>query len=137
MAIWLNENTKVITQGITGKAGGFHTGRCIAYGTNFVGGVTPGKSGQTYKDEDGGELPIFDTVQAEIDAAREALEKRRQEVEAILRKSAELIEKDGFEEAVPLLRGGLDLEPGKEALEALFRPTSLTCGRPGRLVLGL
>ncbi|MHC4391411.1 MAG: succinate--CoA ligase subunit alpha, partial [Planctomycetota bacterium] len=43
-------------------AGGFHPGRCIAYGTNFVGGVTPGKSGQTYTDEAGGELPIFDTV---------------------------------------------------------------------------
>jgi len=47
----------VITQGITGKAGKFHTEQCIAYGTHFVGGVTPGKGGQTIFN-----LPVFDTV---------------------------------------------------------------------------
>lgn len=47
----------MITQGITGKAGKFHTEQCIAYGSHFVGGVTPGKGGQTLFD-----LPIFDTV---------------------------------------------------------------------------
>jgi succinyl-CoA synthetase alpha subunit len=58
MSILINKKTKVITQGITGKAGKFHTEQCIAYGSNFVGGVTPGKGGQSILD-----LPIFDTVQ--------------------------------------------------------------------------
>lgn len=57
MAILINKNTKVITQGITGKAGKFHTEQCMAYGSNFVGGVTPGKGGQEVLG-----LPIFDTV---------------------------------------------------------------------------
>lgn len=57
MAILVNKNTKVITQGITGKSGSFHTEQCIAYGTRFVGGVTPGKGGQTFLN-----LPVFDTV---------------------------------------------------------------------------
>lgn len=57
MSILANKNTKVITQGITGKAGSFHTEQCIAYGTQFVGGVTPGKGGQTFLN-----LPVFDTV---------------------------------------------------------------------------
>lgn len=57
MAILVNKATKVITQGITGKAGSFHTKQCMAYGTNFVGGVTPGKGGQDIFG-----LPIFNTV---------------------------------------------------------------------------
>ncbi len=65
MAILVNKNTKVITQGITGKAGKFHTEQCIEYGTRFVGGVVPGKGGQSIFD-----LPIFDTVKE----AREAIQ---------------------------------------------------------------
>src|ERR1700722_18839143 len=57
MSILINKNTKVITQGITGKSGKFHTEQCIAYGSKFVGGVTPGKGGQSILN-----LPIFDTV---------------------------------------------------------------------------
>lgn len=57
MSILINKQTKVITQGITGKAGRFHTEQCIAYGSCFVGGVTPGKGGQTLFD-----IPVFDTV---------------------------------------------------------------------------
>lgn len=57
MSILVNKNSKVITQGITGKAGRFHTEQCIAYGSKFVGGVTPGKSGEKIFD-----LPVFDTV---------------------------------------------------------------------------
>jgi succinyl-CoA synthetase alpha subunit len=57
MAILAHRGTRVITQGITGKAGSFHTEQCMAYGTQFVGGVTPGKGGQTFLG-----LPVFDTV---------------------------------------------------------------------------
>ncbi len=57
MSILVNKNTKVITQGITGKAGRFHTEMCVKYGTHMVGGVTPGKGGEEIF-----HLPIFDTV---------------------------------------------------------------------------
>lgn len=57
MSILINKDTRVICQGITGGAGGFHTRGCKEYGTQMVGGVTPGKGGQTV---DG--LPVFDTV---------------------------------------------------------------------------
>ena len=57
MAVLVNQNTKVITQGISGKAGRFHTEQCLLYGSKFVGGVTPGKKGQQVLD-----LPVFDTV---------------------------------------------------------------------------
>lgn len=57
MAILVNKTTKVITQGITGKAGNFHTEQCLAYGSLFVGGVTPGKGGQEIFG-----LPVFNTV---------------------------------------------------------------------------
>lgn len=57
MAILVDENTRVITQGITGKAGSFHTEQCLEYGTKMVGGVTPGKGGEEIFG-----LPIFDTV---------------------------------------------------------------------------
>lgn len=57
MSILVNKNTKVICQGITGKAGAFHTAQCIEYGTRMVGGVSPGKGGS--KSEHG--LPVFDT----------------------------------------------------------------------------
>ncbi len=58
MSILVNRETRVICQGITGKAGAFHTRQCLEYGTRFVGGVTPGKGGT--RSEHG--LPVFDTV---------------------------------------------------------------------------
>jgi succinyl-CoA synthetase alpha subunit len=57
MSVLVDKNTKVICQGITGKAGRFHTQQCALYGTRMVGGVTPGKGGQ---DVDG--IPVFNTV---------------------------------------------------------------------------
>ena len=59
MSILIDKNTKVITQGMTGKTGTFHTQQALAYGTQMVGGVTPGKGGTTH-DETG--LPIWNTV---------------------------------------------------------------------------
>jgi succinyl-CoA synthetase alpha subunit len=57
MSILVNANTKVITQGMTGKTGTFHTEQALAYGTKMVGGVTPGKGGTVHIG-----LPVFDTV---------------------------------------------------------------------------
>ena len=57
MSILINKNTRVICQGITGRAGEFHSKNCLEYGTQLVAGVTPGKGGQTALDR-----PVFDTV---------------------------------------------------------------------------
>ena len=63
MSILVNKETKVIVQGITGRAGGFHTQQCVAYGTQIVGGVTPGKGGSDFEG-----IPVFDTVAQAVEA---------------------------------------------------------------------
>src|SRR5688572_1842906 len=62
MSILVDKNTRVICQGITGKAGAFHTKGCKEYGTQMVGGVTPGKGGETVEG-----LPVFDTVMQAVE----------------------------------------------------------------------
>jgi succinyl-CoA synthetase alpha subunit len=61
MAILVNKSTRVLTQGITGATGKFHTKACKEYGTQMVGGVTPGKGGTAYEG-----IPIFDTVERAV-----------------------------------------------------------------------
>jgi malate-CoA ligase subunit alpha len=63
MAILITEKTKVIVQGMTGRIGAFHTADMIKYGTNVVGGVTPGRGGETMLDR-----PLFDTVREAVAA---------------------------------------------------------------------
>ena len=65
MSILIDKNTRLIVQGITGNEGMFHTGQMFAYGTNIVGGVTPGKGGEWALD---GKVPVFDSVKLAAEA---------------------------------------------------------------------
>ena len=61
MSIFVDKNSRVVVQGITGKEGQFHTRQCVAYGTHVVAGVTPGKAGQKMDD-----VPVFNTVKEAV-----------------------------------------------------------------------
>jgi succinyl-CoA synthetase alpha subunit len=61
VSIFVDNNTRLLVQGITGKEGKFHTQQCVAYGTNVVAGVTPGKGGQKMDD-----IPVFNTVKEAV-----------------------------------------------------------------------
>ena len=69
MAIFVDEATRLVVQGITGRDGSFHTRQMMEYGTQVVAGVTPGKGGQFFEGSDGTKVPIFNTVE---DAVNEA-----------------------------------------------------------------
>ena len=62
MSIFVDGNSRVVVQGITGRDGSFHTRQMMAYGTRVVAGVTPGKGGRDFERPDGGAVPVFDTV---------------------------------------------------------------------------
>ncbi|MBW2604248.1 MAG: succinate--CoA ligase subunit alpha [Deltaproteobacteria bacterium] len=62
MSIFVDKNTRLLVQGITGKEGQFHARQCVDYGTNVVAGVTPGKGGQKMDD-----VPVFNTVKEAVD----------------------------------------------------------------------
>ncbi len=77
MSVLVDQNTRLLVQGITGREGGFHSEQAIDYGTKVVGGVTPGKGGTVWKGASGGRgVPVFNTV-------REAVEKTGADVSVI------------------------------------------------------
>ena len=67
MAIWIEEDAKVLVQGITGKQGMFHADKMVEYGTDIVGGCTPGKGGQTVELQ-GRNFPVWNSMTEAITA---------------------------------------------------------------------
>jgi succinyl-CoA synthetase alpha subunit len=68
MSIFIDENTRLVVQGITGRDGSFHTHQMMEYGTVVVAGVTPGKGGQTFQASDGESVPIFNAMDEAVTA---------------------------------------------------------------------
>jgi succinyl-CoA synthetase alpha subunit len=66
MAIFVDDSTRLVVQGITGRDGSFHTRQMMEYGTQVVAGVTPGKGGQTFEGPNGAAVPIFNTVEEAV-----------------------------------------------------------------------
>jgi succinyl-CoA synthetase alpha subunit len=69
MAIFVDESTRLVVQGITGRDGSFHTRQMMEYGTQVVAGVTPGKGGQFFEGPNGKKVPIFNTVEEAVQEA--------------------------------------------------------------------
>lgn len=70
MSIFIDENTRLVVQGITGRDGSFHTNQMIEYGTQVVAGVTPGKGGQRFEGPGGVTVPIFNTMEEAVAETR-------------------------------------------------------------------
>lgn len=68
MSIFIDENTRLVVQGITGRDGSFHTNQMIEYGTQVVAGVTPGKGGQVFEGPNGVQVPIFNAMDEAVAA---------------------------------------------------------------------
>lgn len=68
MSIFIDESTRLVVQGITGRDGSFHTTQMMEYGTQVVAGVTPGKGGQTFEGPDGAQVPIFNAMDEAVAA---------------------------------------------------------------------
>jgi succinyl-CoA synthetase alpha subunit len=66
MAIFIDQNTRLLVQGITGRDGSFHAFQMMEYGTQVVGGITPGKGGQSFDGPGGAAVPIFDTMEQAV-----------------------------------------------------------------------
>ena len=69
MSILVDESTRVVVQGITGRDGSFHTARMMEYGTRVVAGVTPGKGGRVFQGPEGARVPVFDTMNDAVTAS--------------------------------------------------------------------
>ena len=67
MSIFIDSDTRLVVQGITGRDGSFHTFQMMEYGTQVVAGVTPGKGGQTFEGPDGATVPIFNSMDVAVD----------------------------------------------------------------------
>ena len=67
MSIFIDSDTRLVVQGITGRDGSFHTLQMMEYGTHVVAGVTPGKGGQTFEGPDGATVPIFNSMDVAVD----------------------------------------------------------------------
>src|SRR5438046_6790666 len=121
MSVLVDKNTRLVVQGITGSAGGFHARQCMEYGTNVVAGVTPGKGGQKFDDK----VPVFDTVW-------EARQKTNCNVSVIFVPAAGAA--DGILEAVD---AGVELviciTEGIPVMD-MMRVKAQMAGKPGRLI---
>ena len=121
-AVFVDENTKVICQGLTGKNGTFHTEQAIAYGTNMVGGVTPNKGGAEHLG-----LPVFDGVAAIlVTKARDA-----NHVRAISARVAEREADAGMK------LGAIRLVPMIETAAAYFKAVEIGAADPRNVAMNL
>ena len=128
MSIWIHEDSKVLVQGITGRQGLFHAGQMIEYGTNIVGGVTPGKGGQTVLDG----LPVFDAMAEAIevtDADASVIYVPARFAAAAITEAADAFQSVKGEGVVICITEGVPTL-------AMVRATSFVSEREGELLIG-
>jgi succinyl-CoA synthetase alpha subunit len=126
MSILLDEHSRVVVQGLTGKEGSFHAEQCLAYGTNIVAGVTPGKGGTTHL-----ERPIYDTVAEAV--RKEGADVSLLFVPASVAADAILEERDaGIGLIIVITEGIPTLDMAR--VKAAFASTSPDCDKPSRWI---